>query len=308
MKANDDNKDKSVLWPDLDLQKIRNRQVEYFERHKSFLQRFDNIIDEYLMFFLDITRIAFNCIKENIDEDFMYAYVKIGSRWFSHIESLTHLLYSGYYGDTAAIARIVIGDINLMLYFGHFPEDIPKWRELADYGPPSKDEPKCKKKLRHDFLDSEIRKRLEKKQLPFDDKGSLSQAVHATDWGTQFYARRKYDKDHTYMINFGPIYDPFFVLKMWCLLFSFIRPPCDAFLNHCQQVKLDIPDLKEAKLKYSNLVKKWDRQMNRLSVVQDSMAKVEARVDAGEDFDTVVAEGVKKLEEGGYLEADANEK
>lgn len=308
MKRKDNYQENSVSWPELNLETIRSRQTEYFERHKAFLQKFDGIIDEYLTLFLEISRIALHCVKEGIDEDFMYAYVAIGSRWFSHMESLKYLLYSGYYGDTAALARMVIGDINLMLYFGHFPEDASEWRKLSNYWPQKKDEPKDIKQLRRYFRDSEIRKRLEEKQLPFDDKGSLSQAVHATDWGTQFYAKRKYDKEHSHIVNFGPIYDPSFALKMWCLLFSFVRPPCDAFLNHCQQVKLDIPGLKELKLKYLHLVKKWDRQMNRLSMVLDSIAEVEARVDAGEDFDTVVAEGVKKLEEGGYLSPDAKGK
>ena len=303
-KANSENQKKSVSWPDLDLDKIRNRQVEYFARHKSFLQRFDGIIDEYLKLFLDIICLAFSCIKEKIDEDFMYAYAILGSRWFSHIESLTYLLYSGYYGDVSALARMMIGDINLLLYFGHFPEDVPKWRKLADYGPQTKGEPKCIKNLRRYFLDSEIRKRLANKQLPFEEKGILSQAVHATEWGTQFYARRKYDKDHTHMINFGPIYEPFFALKIWNLLLAFIRPPCDAFLSHCQQVKLDIPDLEEVKSRYLYLAKKWSRHMDKMSVVLDMIVGVQARVDSGEDFDAVVAEIVKKLEEGGYLEAE----
>lgn len=307
LKEKGDNQEDWVSWPELNLEKIRARQAEYFERHKSFLPKFDGIIDEYLTLFLNMARIAFRCMKENVDEDFMYAYAAIGSRWFSHIESLTHLLYSGYYGDAVALARILMGDINLMLYFGHFPKDVTKWRKLADYGPPSKDEPKCVRKLRNYFLDSEIRKRLTEKQLPFEENGILSQAVHATDWGTQFYARRKYDKEHTHIINFGPIYEPFFALKIWGLLLGFTRPPCDAFLNHCQQVKLDIPDLEKVKSKYSYLAKKWGRHANEMSVVLDTIVSVEARVDSGEDFDTVVAEGVKRFEEMGYLKPDNHE-
>lgn len=308
MKEKDANKEKSVSLPELNLETIRSRQPEYFERHKAFLQKFDNgIIDEYLTLFLEMTRIALNCITEKVDKDYMYAYATIGSRWFSHIESLAYILYSGYYGDSAALARMIIGDINLLLYFGHFPEDITKWSKLADYWPQKKDEPKEIKGLRHYFLDSEIRKRLEEKQLPFDDKGTLSQAVHATAWGTQYYARKKYDKEHTSIINFGPSYDPFFAFKMRCLMVSFVRPPCDAFLNHCQQITLDALGLKEVESKYLYLLKKWESQVDKLSDVMDNIAKVEARVDAGEDFNTIVGEQINKFEEMGFLKPNSHE-
>ena len=165
----------------------------------------------------------------------------------------------------------------------------------------TKDEPKEIKELRYYFLDSEIRKRLAKKQEPWEDGGILSQAVHATDWGTQFYAKRKYDKEHTFIVNFGPIYDPFFALKMRCLMVSFIRPPCDAFLNHCHQIKLDVPGVEEVISRYFSLVEKWDKQIKKLSSVIDEIVKIEARVDAGEDYHTIVSEEVKKLEEMGYL-------
>jgi hypothetical protein len=308
LKEKEVKKEKAISWPNLNLEAIRSRQTEYFEQHKTFLQTFDGIIDEYLTLFLEMSSIALNCIKEKVDEDFMYAYATIGSRWFSHMESMTHLLFSGYYGDTAALARMVHGDINLLYYFSHFPEDVTKWRKLADYGPPSKDEPTEIKKLRHHFLDSEIRKRLGEKQLPFDDKGTLSQAVHATDWGTQFYARRKYDKEHTYVINFGPSYDPIFAFKMLCLMVSFVRPPCDAFLNHCQQVKLDVPGLKEVKSKYLYLLKNWRRQVDKLSDVMKDIAEIEAKVDAGEDFNAIIGEKVRGFEEMGYLNPSNHEK
>jgi len=308
VKGKNDNQEISVSWSDLNLETIRNNQAEYFERHKTFLQKSGVTFDEYLDLFLDMARIAFSCVKEKVDEDFMYAYLKIGSRWFSHFESLTNLLHSGYYGDVVALARMIIGDINLMLYFGHFPEDVSQWRKLADYWPPSKDEPKHIKKIRHDFLDSEIRKKLTVKQLPFEEGGILSQAVHATDWGTQFYARRKYDKEHSHIINFGPIYDPLFAIKMWGLLLSFVRPPCDAFLNHCHQIELGVPGLKEVISKYFSLVKKWDGHMDKLSKVIDEIVAIESRVDSGEDFHTIVGEEVRKFEELGYLKRDSHEK
>ena len=130
MKVSDDNQEKSVPWPDLDLDKIRSRQSEYFERHKSFLQRFDGIIDEYLRLFLDISCLAFSCIKGKIDEEFMYAYVILGSRWFSHIESLIYLFYSGYYGKrilnrgqySVYLVFLWVSKDFLLSFSGHIPK------------------------------------------------------------------------------------------------------------------------------------------------------------------------------------------
>lgn len=301
MKASDDNREKSVSWPDLDLDKIRGRQAEYFERHKSFLQKFNGTVDEYLRLFLDMSRLAFGCIKEKIDEEFMYAYVILGSRWFSHIESLIYLFYSGYYSDVIALARMLTGDVNLFLYFGHFPEDVPKWRELANYGPSKKGDPPRIKKLRHYFRDGEVRKRLAIKQQPFEGTGVLSEAVHATEWGSQFYSRKEYDAEHTYWVHFGPHYDPTHAVKIWGLLMAFVRPPTDAFLNHCQQIGLDIPGGKEIESRYRYLAQKYDYHLRRFTLIADMIKEIEARVDSGEDFHKIIDEEVKKFEEGGYL-------
>lgn len=303
MEANDKNREKAEPWPDLDLDKIRSRQAEYFERHKSFLRRFDDIIDEYLRLFLDMSRLAFGFIKKKTDEEFMYAYVILGSRWFSHIESLICLFYSGYYGDVIALARMLTGDINLLMYFSHFPEDVPRWRKLATYGPPKKEDPPCIKKLRHYFLDGEVRKRLATKQQPFEGTGVLSEAVHATEWGSQFYSQKVYDAEHSYRVHFGPRYDPIHAVKIWGLLMAFIRPPTDVFLHHCQQFGLDIPGGKEIESKAEQLAYKYHLHLVRFTAIADIIEKIEARAESGEDFYKIIDEENKRFEERGYLES-----
>ena len=241
------------------------------------MQKFNGIVDEYLTLFLDTAQIATQCVKDKVDEDFMYAYVAIGSRWFSHIESINYLLHFGYYGDVAALSRIIIGDINLISYFRYFPEDISEWRKLTDYMPRNKDEPKEIKELRQYFLDGEIRKRLSKKQMPLDDKGALSQAVHATDWGMRFYTLKNYSKGQA-IINYGSMYEPGTAFKMWCLLLAFIRSPSDTFISRSQDIKLNASGIEEVKSKHSFLTKKWKKQTDRLKIVGERLASVEAKV------------------------------
>ena len=294
-----ENRPSPELWPSLNLDVIRNSQKEFYERHKVLLPTFNSIIDEFLTLFLEMSKIALNCNKEKIDQDFMYAYTTIGTRWFSHFESMTQLLFSGYYGDAIALARIIHGDINLLLYFGHFPNDVIKWRKLSDYWPQKKDEPKEIKEIRQYFRDSEVRKRLSEKQLPFDDKGILSEAVHATDWGTQYYALKQYDKEHSSVINFGPIYDPIFALKVRCLMVTFVRPPCDAFMNHCHQTELNVLGMEEVVLKYFALVKEWDKQVDKFSYVIDNILKIEKRIDKGENLHDIAEEESRKLKRVG---------
>lgn len=287
---------------DLDLDKIRDKQTEYLERHKKHLQIFDGITDEYLRLFLDIVNLAFNCIKEKIDEQFMYVYLIIGSRWFSHIESLTYLLYSGYYGDVVALSRMLTDNINLLTYFSYFPEDIPNWRKLADYGPRTKKEPSDIKKLRQFFLDGEVRKRLATKQLPFEGTGTLSEAIHPSEWGSQFYLRKGYDKEHTYSIQFGPQYDPTRAFQLLGLLMAFVRPPTDVFIRRCQEIGINIPGSEEILDRGNKLALKYHLHLIKFTYLLDKINEIETRVDAGEDFIKIIKEETKKFEKRGNQE------
>lgn len=275
----------------LDLDEIRDKQTEYLERHKKYLQKFGGLVDEYLILFLDIVSFALKCVKEEIDEQFMYVYLVIGSRWFSHIESVRCLLYSGYYGEVVALSRMLTDNINLLTCFSHFPEDIPNWRKLAEYGPSAKKEPSDIRKLREYFLDSKVRKRLATKQLPFGGTGTLSESIHPTGWGSRFYSQKGYNKEHTSVVHFGPQYDPIRAFQMMGLLIAFVRPPIDVFIRRCQEIEIDKPVSKAILYRGNSLALKHNQHMVKFTYVFDKMKEIETRVDDGEDFiETIKAE------------------
>ena len=165
--------------------------------------------------------------SRNISPDLFNTYVILGSRWFSHHESVEALLASGRYGDCMVLLRSLLEDTDLMTYFACYPEDAAEWKERLSREPVWSDEV-YRRGIRK-FRMPQIWKMLKERGIePVGERDYpvLSATVHASPWGIRFYGRTlsedpdsfisawhrptmRQPPSRLYSFSRGPIRDPF---------------------------------------------------------------------------------------------------
>ena len=105
--------------------------MEVATQHISSAWMNDALAQKYLWhtLFASTLEAASELASRNVSPDLFDTYVILGSRWFSHHESVEALLASGRYGDCLVLLRSLLEDTDLMSYFAYYPEDAVEWKE-----------------------------------------------------------------------------------------------------------------------------------------------------------------------------------
>ena len=193
--------------------------------------------------------------SRNISPDLFNTYVILGSRWFSHHESVEALLASGRYGDCMVLLRSLLEDTDLMTYFACYPEDAAEWKERLSREPVWSDEV-YRRGIRK-FRMPRIWKMLKEKGIePVGERDYpvLSATVHASPWGIQFYGRTLSEDPDRLHLSLAPSYDAAAAFSAVLVLQGTYPRPIQAFLDSCAAAKAPKSQWRSIKKRYDALI------------------------------------------------------
>ena len=226
--------------------------------------------------------------NRNISPDLFNTYVILGSRWFSHHESVEALLASGRYGDCMVLLRSLLEDTDLMTYFAYYPEDAAEWKERLSREPVWSDE--VYRRGIQKFRMRQIWKMLKEKGIePVGERDYpvLSATVHASPWGIQFYGRTLSQAPDQLHLSLAPFYDPAAAFSAVLVLQGTYPRPIQAFLESCAAAKAPKSQWRSIKTRYDDLIEGWQTKMDFDSWFRSEAADAEDRISRGEEPEAV---------------------
>ena len=241
---------------------------------------------------------ASSIASRNISPDFFNTYLILGSRWFSHHESIETLLATGRYGDCMVLLRSLLEDTDLMTYFACYPEEAKEWKESLSRAPVWTDEV-YRQGIRK-FGMQRIWRMLKAKgvePLGERDYPILSATVHASPWGARFYGRTLPEDPDSLHLSLAPVYDPAATFSAGRVLQGTYPSPIHAFLTVCDATKAPKSQWRSIKARYDALIDGWQAKMESDSWFRAEMAGVEERVSRGEEPEVVLQDLLKRFEE-----------
>ena len=248
--------------------------------------------------FIRTMEAASSIARRNICPELFNAYLILGSRWFSHHESVEKILATGRYGDCMVLLRSLLEDTDLMTYFAYYPEDAAEWRERLSREPVWSD--KVYREGIQKFRMSRIWERLKDKDIePLGkrDYPILSATVHASPWGARFYGRTLTGApDHLYL-GLAPEYDIAAILSAGLVLKGTYPRPIHAFLTSCASSRAPKSQWRSIQTRYDALIEDWQAQMGLDSWFRSELAGAEERISSGEEPKAVLEDMRKRFEE-----------
>ena len=241
---------------------------------------------------------ASSIAHRNIWPDLFNTYLILGSRWFSHHESVETLLTTGRYGDCMVILRSLLEDTDLMTYFACYPEEAADWRERLSRVPVWSDEV-YRQGIRK-FRMPQIWKMLKAKDIePLGERdySILSATVHASPWGARFYGRSLPGDPDRLHLSLAPIYDAAATFSAGLVLQGTYPRPIHAFLTSCIASKAPKSQWRSIKAGYDALIEDWQAKMELHSWFRSEMAGAEERVSRGEEAEVVLEHLRRRFEE-----------
>ncbi len=244
--------------------------------------------------------------SRNISPDLFNTYVILGSRWFSHHESVEALLASGRYGDCMVLLRSLLEDTDLMTYFACYPEDAAEWKERLSRAPVWSDEV-----YRHGirkFRMPHIWKMLRERGIePVGERDYpiLSATVHASPWGIQFYGRTPSEDPDQVHLSLAPFYDPAAAFSAVLVLQGTYPRPIQAFLDSCAAARAPRSQWRSIKTRYDALIESWQSKMDFDSWFRAEAADAQQRISQGEEPEAVFEEIQQRFQDKYGEDADA---
>ena len=236
--------------------------------------------------------------SRNISPDLFNTYLILGSRWFSHHESVEALLASGRYGDCMVLLRSLLEDTDLMTYFGCYPEEAADWRERLSRAPIWSDG--VYKRGIQKFRMPRIWKMLKDKGIePVGERDYpvLSATVHASPWGIRFYGRTQPEDPDRLHLGLAPFYDAAAAFSAVLVLQGTYPMPIHAFLESCAAAKAPKSQWRSIKARYDALIEDWQTQMDFYSWFRVEMADAEERISRGEEPESALKDLQQHFEE-----------
>ena len=248
--------------------------------------------------FVRTVKAATEIAERDIWPEVFNTYLILGSRWFSHHESVEALVTHARYGDCMALLRSLLEDTDLMTYFSCYPDQASDWKERLSRAPDWSDEV-YKKGIRK-FGMRRIWDMLKTNGIePLGERGYavLSSTVHASPWGARFYGHTvPGDLDHFYL-SLEPIYDRTAAFSALLMLQETYPKPIQAFLRLCDASTAPKAQWRSIKADYYSFIEGWQAKMKFDSWLQVAMADAEERLSRGEDPEAVQADLAKRFQE-----------
>ena len=235
--------------------------------------------------------------SRNISPDLFNTYVILGSRWFSHHESVEALLASGRYGDCMVLLRNLLEDTDLMTYFGCYPEDAAEWKERLSREPVWSDE--VYRRGIKKFRMPQIWKKLKERDIePVGERDYpvLSATVHASPWGIRFYGRTLFEDPDQLHLSLAPSYDAAAAFSAVLVLQGTYPRPIQAFLDSCVAAKAPKSQWRSIKKRYDVLIEGWQTKMEFDSWFRVEAANAEDRISRGEEPEAVFEDIQQRFE------------
>ena len=181
---------------------------------------------------------AEDVINRNISDDLFRVFTILGTRWVPHHQAVSALLLIGRYGEATALCRMLLEVTDLITYFSLYPKDAEAWRGAFAQTPSSGND--LYTKGRRKFAPSSIRHRLESKGADATSQRAyeeLSTAIHGSEWGAQYYARRSIESPETLALQFWVTYDARMSFRLAALANATLPLPISAFLEMCNYAR-----------------------------------------------------------------------
>ena len=248
--------------------------------------------------FIRTIEAASSIARRNICPELFNAYLILGSRWFSHHESVEKILAIGRYGDCMVLLRSLLEDTDLMTYFAYYPEDAAEWRERLGREPVWSD--KVYREGIQKFRMSRIWEGLRDKGIePLGERDYpiLSATVHASPWGARYYGRTMPGDPDYLHLGLAPEYDIAAILSAGLVLKGIYPRPIHAFLTSCASSRAPKSQWRSIEAKYNSLIEDWEANMNLDSWIRSEMDGAQVRISRGEEPEAVIEDVHKRFEE-----------
>ena len=277
----------------LDLQSLRQAHQQQEKVSADYLTqiRFLDRIDGWLQSLIDCHAFAVDCCRTK-RTDYMEAYAIVSSAAFSNAESTRLLLLRGFYGNALADIRALASAADLVADLSLTEDSPSKWLRSRFIAPD--DNSREARSLRSYFKDSEIRKRIEQHQetpLSAALYGVASQAVHASPWGTQFFAAESLNKPGEFYVQYSPQFHPIRAVGLASMLESSLPHLCGYFVEACESVykgKNHIYD--DLCTRHLARLAQYKSDAPKRRKLFDIIRQAQDRISAGEDMDEVFSD------------------
>ena len=251
--------------------------------------------------FVETAEAANELIQRNIPPDtpdLFWVYLFLGTRWFSHHDSIEWVLTSGRYGDCLALCRIMIEVTDLLTYFSHYPEACSDWRAWSQRTPLWED-PQYREgtqRFRRLNIWNGIK---EMGEIP-EGEGQhhfLSAAVHASEWGMRWFAARSSLNPNQLNLTLAPQYDPAVTFSILLTMERTYPLPIRAFLRMCEFGRAPKSVYRGIRSRYERLVSEWQVLIEGKRWYADLMDQADDRLASGEAWDKIQADLERQFEE-----------
>ena len=284
---------------DKELEFVVSATLEVATQHLSSAWMNDALAQKYLWhtLFARTLEAASELASRNVSPDLFNTYVILGSRWFSHHESVEALLASGRYGDCMVLLRSLLEDTDLMTYFACYPEDAAEWKERLSREPVWSDE--VYRRGIQKFRMRQIWKMLKEKGIESvgaRDYPILSATVHASPWGIRFYGRTLSEDPDPLHLSLAPFYDAAAAFSAVLVLQGTYPRPIHAFLESCAAAKAPKSQWRSIKTRYDALIEGWQTKMDFDSWLRVEAADAKDRISRGEEPEAVFEDIQQRFE------------
>lgn len=195
------------------------------------------VIDAQLDMLYECADLAQRTHKAGKDQDFMFAYIGLGSKIASNASSMLPLLKTGHYGDALALLRVMMSAANTIQFLYFYDEHIKDWIGYSELRTPARQSDPERQRIYRVFEDKSVRKKLRAKNIdPTDDVfQDLSEGIHSSLWGLQYYGRVSYTEPGAHSFQFEPSYDPIRAAGLAIALLGVLVIPPDTFLDRYRE-------------------------------------------------------------------------
>lgn len=222
---------------------FRGHYTNLVKRHERFLgNKIYAVADQLLEMLLECLRLSEARPEDERRDNFLFAFIALGSKIVSHVESIRVLINIARYGDAAVLIRVFIGDITMLQYLSLFPEEAREWLETSRVRQAVPSRKGRYSDLRRKFNESAMRRRIEKagvRPVSAEGYGAFSEAVHPSLWGIQHYAQQEIFQDGQYLIQYAPVYDPLTAWRRALVMTALLLDAIESFLAWCEQTKVE---------------------------------------------------------------------
>ena len=220
-----------------DLDEFRRLHEPLVRRHEALLRWHYRFSDRLLRLILDAVRLVEDRPEAEVAErSFLFTFMMLASKIVSHAESIRVLTNIGRYGDAVGVTRSALSDGMMLRYLSLFPEDVADWFDLSQLRTPIEKANQRYKRLAQKFWEGAVRKKLLEKGIRVSGStfSDLSEAVHPTAWGIQFYAELA--RGNVFHIHYAPFYDPLPKAQALALiLIGALTEPIDVLVDWCHK-------------------------------------------------------------------------